>query len=88
MIRLNSSQDMLEVRLPGGMIGIDAGWYPEGCVDGSYVIKTWGAVELETSVKDVDIASSIIVELVHRFTCEGMQSVSESTTTFEKLQIA
>lgn len=74
-------QDMVEVRVPGG-ITINAGWSPEGSPDGSYVIRTWGNVELpQVGTKDVDEALQAIRALVGKLTSSQPQPISDSFTT-------
>jgi hypothetical protein len=53
-------QDMIEVRLPNG-IRINAGWYPEGDVEGCYRISVGGARELPPTESDSidDVAREI-----------------------------
>jgi hypothetical protein len=61
-------EDMVEVELPSGVL-IDAGWYPEGSVDGSYKVKAcWRLTKLvdDHYFADINDAARFVEDLTNQ----------------------
>ena len=68
-------QDMVEVRLPMG-IHINAGWYPEGDVDGTYVVAVHGAAAIPSSERaTASEAAEVIADLVAFFAKQSDEAI-------------